>query len=364
MTAIQRDAWWFVLGLCLFALLGNCVTQFAYVGFGPTWPKSTWQERTLRFVGFGRLDGVIAYALYFIPYFAIAAVGASKLHGNRVRGNDDGLDAAPVASNRSTAQSGDMAWRATVLMAALAAVTVPALPSLVYLLFVVAFCTSEMRRLRLIGKIDDARDKLLSLPRSATVACLCYTAIHFMAIYMYQLPELQRAARASSAQFLGLYSMAASEGALARLLRLTQLICVGGLFMGLCAVESHNKGVEGDVSDGIRTPLIDGENENETINTPELVTQPRYRNTGIVPRLLARFGGILVGFLLLTVSLLVVNVVAYPMLLIGLVLMLSTKILKVIKESGVTLLARIAGLLLAAIAVQMLADAVKVLASS
>jgi multiple antibiotic resistance protein len=51
-------------------------------------------------------------------------------------------------------------------------------------------------------------------------------------------------------------------------------------------------------------------------------------------------------------------------LLIGLVLMLSTKILKVIKESGVTLLARIAGLLLAAIAVQMLADAVKILANS
>ncbi len=60
---------------------------------------------------------------------------------------------------------------------------------------------------------------------------------------------------------------------------------------------------------------------------------------------------------------LVVAIVAVH-LLIGLVLMLSTKILKVIKESGVTLLARIAGLLLAAIAVQMLADAVKVLASS
>jgi len=60
---------------------------------------------------------------------------------------------------------------------------------------------------------------------------------------------------------------------------------------------------------------------------------------------------------------LVVAIVAVH-LLIGLVLMLSTKILKVIKESGVTLLARIAGLLLAAIAVQMLADAVKVLANS
>jgi len=60
---------------------------------------------------------------------------------------------------------------------------------------------------------------------------------------------------------------------------------------------------------------------------------------------------------------LVIAIVAVH-LLIGLVLMLSTKILKVIKESGVTLLARIAGLLLAAIAVQMLADAVKVLATS
>jgi len=60
---------------------------------------------------------------------------------------------------------------------------------------------------------------------------------------------------------------------------------------------------------------------------------------------------------------LVVAIVAVH-LLIGLVLMLSTKILKVIKESGVTLLARIAGLLLAAIAVQMLADAIKVLANS
>jgi multiple antibiotic resistance protein len=50
-------------------------------------------------------------------------------------------------------------------------------------------------------------------------------------------------------------------------------------------------------------------------------------------------------------------------LIIGLVLMLSTKVLMLIKESGVTLLARIAGLLLAAIAVQMLADAIKVLAA-
>ena len=43
----------------------------------------------------------------------------------------------------------------------------------------------------------------------------------------------------------------------------------------------------------------------------------------------------------------------------GLTLMFSTKIVSVIKESGVTLLARIAGLLLAAIAVEMIVQAVK-----
>ena len=46
-------------------------------------------------------------------------------------------------------------------------------------------------------------------------------------------------------------------------------------------------------------------------------------------------------------------------LVIGLTLMFSTKIVSVIKESGVTLLARIAGLLLAAIAVEMIVQAVK-----
>jgi multiple antibiotic resistance protein len=45
---------------------------------------------------------------------------------------------------------------------------------------------------------------------------------------------------------------------------------------------------------------------------------------------------------------------------IALVLMASTTILKVIKETGVTLIARIAGLLLAAIAVQMLVDAIRI----
>jgi multiple antibiotic resistance protein len=51
-------------------------------------------------------------------------------------------------------------------------------------------------------------------------------------------------------------------------------------------------------------------------------------------------------------------------LIIGTVLMASTKIVGLIKESGVTLLASIAGLLLAAIAVQMLANAIKAFATS
>jgi multiple antibiotic resistance protein len=46
-------------------------------------------------------------------------------------------------------------------------------------------------------------------------------------------------------------------------------------------------------------------------------------------------------------------------LVIALVLISSTTILKVIKESGVNLVARIAGLLLAAISVQMLVDAIR-----
>jgi multiple antibiotic resistance protein len=46
------------------------------------------------------------------------------------------------------------------------------------------------------------------------------------------------------------------------------------------------------------------------------------------------------------------------------ILMASTTILKLIKEAGVTLVARIAGLLLAAIAVQMLVDAIRVFAAT
>ena len=50
-------------------------------------------------------------------------------------------------------------------------------------------------------------------------------------------------------------------------------------------------------------------------------------------------------------------------IVIAISLMASTTILKVIKDSGVTLLSRIAGLLLAAIAVQMLVDAIKAFGS-
>ena len=46
-------------------------------------------------------------------------------------------------------------------------------------------------------------------------------------------------------------------------------------------------------------------------------------------------------------------------LAIALALLSSTTILRVIRQSGVTLVARVAGLLLAAIAVQMIVDSVK-----
>lgn len=56
--------------------------------------------------------------------------------------------------------------------------------------------------------------------------------------------------------------------------------------------------------------------------------------------------------------------VAAVHLAIALSLLSSTFILRIIKEAGVTLLARIAGLLLAAIAVQMMVDAIKGFAST
>lgn len=293
----------------MFVLLGNCATQSAYVGFGSSWPKTQWQADALRYLGFGKLDGVIDYVLYFVPYFGIAVVGASKLYLDRLAAAEP-LDREPLASPAATDQ--EKVLKLTVIMATLSAITVPSLPSLVYLLFVVSFCTSKLQRS--VGKLTSARQKLLSLPKSATLACLCYTAVHFVAIYLYQLPELQAVARVSSAQFLGLYSMDKGEGPLARLLRLMQIVAVGGTFMGLCAVESREVR---ESDDQIREPLISDETASEGS-----VRSVRGR-VEMVPRLLARFSGILVGLCLLIVSLLVTNLVAYPMLLTGLLLIVA-----------------------------------------
>jgi len=60
---------------------------------------------------------------------------------------------------------------------------------------------------------------------------------------------------------------------------------------------------------------------------------------------------------------LVVAVIAVH-LAIAIALLTSTTILRVIRQAGVTLVARIAGLLLAAIAVQMIVDAIKVFSST
>ena len=80
LTRVQRDVWWGVMGLCAFVLLGNCATQACYVGFGAAWPRNPWQADALRYLGFGRLDGIIDYVLFFVPYFGIALAGGSKLY--------------------------------------------------------------------------------------------------------------------------------------------------------------------------------------------------------------------------------------------------------------------------------------------
>ena len=99
LSRTQRDVWWGVLGLCMFVLLGNCATQTAYIIFGPTWPKNTWQANVLRYIGFGRLDGVIDYVLFFVPYFGIAVAGASKLYNDRMSQSElDGPTPTPPRS--------------------------------------------------------------------------------------------------------------------------------------------------------------------------------------------------------------------------------------------------------------------------
>lgn len=317
LTRVQRDVWWGVMGLCAFVLLGNCATQACYVGFGAAWPRNPWQADALRYLGFGRLDGIIDYVLFFVPYFGIALAGGSKLYVDGASERASALDGGDAEGAFATTVSDkETVMRVTVCTAALAAVTVPSLSSMMYLLFVVSYFATEMRR-GVGGKFQGARESLLNLPRRATVACLCYTAIHFMAIYMYQLPELQDAARESSAQLLGLYSMDRTEGPVARLLRLTQIIAIGGLFMALCAVESHDSDYDTADGEGIRAPLMEGESASDA----DVVDT--YDDAGTVARLLARFGGVLAGFTLLATSLLVVNVIAYPMLLLGLILVVN-----------------------------------------
>lgn len=320
MTSTQRDAWWSVVGLSAFVLLGNCATQAAYVTFGPSWPRQAWQGNVLRYVGFGKLDGAIDYALFFLPYFGIALAAASKLYVDRAR-EEAGIDGVGAFDDKDG--SPRTIIKVTVASAAVAAVTVPSVSSLMYLLFVMAYFVSEMRRVGVhlprsgAGRLKGVRERLLNLPKVATVGCLCYTAIHFMAVYMYQLPELQSSARQSSAQLLGLYSMDKSEGPLARFMRLTQIIAIGTLFMGLCAVQSSDIRQDVEVDDDMSRPLMEGESLSDADNAIE------FDDMGIVRRVGARFGGILVGFALLFTSLLVVNIAAYPMLLLGLMLVVS-----------------------------------------
>lgn len=121
----------------------------------------------------------------------------------------------------------------------------------------------------------------------------------------------------------------------------------GGLLLLLVALEllrgETKKKLEGSDSNvalvPLGTPLLAGPG---AIVAIMLFVQEANRDSDGAPKAVA-----------LTVAVLLVH------LLIGLTLMFSTRIVSVIKESGVDLLARIAGLLLAAIAVEMLISAIK-----
>ena len=154
LSRTQRDVWWGVLGLCMFVLLGNCATQTAYIIFGPTWPKNTWQANVLRYIGFGRLDGVIDYVLFFVPYFGIAVAGASKLYNDRMSQSE--LDGPTPTTAPASSQK--LLLRLTVGAASVAAVTVPSVSSIVYLLFVVSYFISELRKGSGNLKFEVARD--------------------------------------------------------------------------------------------------------------------------------------------------------------------------------------------------------------
>ena len=153
------------MGLCMFVLLGNCATQTAYIIFGPTWPKNTWQANVLRYIGSGRLDGVIDYVLFFVPYFGIAVAGASKLYNDRTPPRE--LDGPTPTTAPASSQK--LLLRLTVGAASVAAVTVPSVSSIVYLLFVVSYFISELRKGSGNLKFEVARERLLNLPFSAAM---------------------------------------------------------------------------------------------------------------------------------------------------------------------------------------------------
>ncbi len=121
----------------------------------------------------------------------------------------------------------------------------------------------------------------------------------------------------------------------------------GGLLLLLVSLEllkgETKKKLEGSDSNvalvPLGTPLLAGPG---AIVAIMLFVQQAGRDGDVAPKAIA-----------LAVAVVVVHI------LIGLTLMFSTKIVSVIKESGVDLLARIAGLLLAAIAVEMLISAIK-----
>jgi multiple antibiotic resistance protein len=123
----------------------------------------------------------------------------------------------------------------------------------------------------------------------------------------------------------------------------------GGLLLLLVALDllTGNKKEQNDDQDvsvalvPLGTPLLAG--PGAIVATIIFVKQATSAGSGSSPSMIA---ALFVAIILLHIFL-------------GLVLAYSTGIIKVIKKSGVTLIARIAGLLLAAIAVQMIADSVR-----
>ncbi len=121
----------------------------------------------------------------------------------------------------------------------------------------------------------------------------------------------------------------------------------GGLLLLLVSLEllrgeikkNHESGDSNVALVPLGTPLLAGPG---AIVAVMLFVQQATEESGGTPKVLA-----------LALAVLIVHII------IGLTLMFSTRIVAVIKESGVDLLARIAGLLLAAIAVEMLISAIK-----